>query len=639
MKNPELKDLNCNHCTLEKDAPINVPAEVSIIVFAIILTISGFLVHKYFGQTRYHFIEYIVIFLAYGLSGWQVIKNALQTILFRRFFDENVLMTIATLGAIAIHKLPEAASVMVLFKIGDLLQGLALSHSRKSINSLLAMRPAFAQVLSNETITRMPPEEVQIGQVLLVKAGERVPLDGTIIAGQAQIDTSAVTGEPLPRLVTVSDTVLAGVINLSGILTIKVTKEFSESSLSKIMELTCDSLGKKARTEQFITRFARYYTPAVVLSALLVSLVPMVIIPGALFSDWFHRALVLLVISCPCAFVISIPLGYFGGIVAASKNGILVKGSNVFDDLSALNTIVFDKTGTLTKGVFKVSSIVPTNGHSAETVLKFAAEAQYHSLHPIAQSIVRHFGKKIDVSQIKEYNEIAGYGIIAMCSGHRIIVGNDRLMHKENIPHAVCSHDSTVVHVAVDKQYAGYIIIGDELKTDAQEALRALRKCHINEIHLVTGDNISAAKAVASGLEIDGVHAELLPQNKLEVVEGLLSHVKAGKKLAFVGDGINDAPVIARADVGIAMGNGSDAAIETSDVVIMSGSPLKVARAINIARKTKTIVWQNILGAFVVKGFFIALGIIGIATMWEAVFADMGVALFAIFNATRVMKA
>ncbi len=639
MKDPELKDLNCNHCTLEKDAPINVPAEVSIIAIATVLTIAGFLIHRYFSRTPYHFIEYIVIFLAYGLSGWKVLKNAFKTLYLKRIFDENVLMTIATLGAMAIHKLPEAASVMVLFKIGDLLQGLALSRSRKSINSLLAMRPAFARVLSNETTSRMPPEDVRIGQTIMVKTGERVPLDGTIINGQAQIDTSSITGEHLPRLAGINDTVLAGTINLSGVLSIKVTREFSQSSLSKIMELTCSALGKKARTEQFITKFARYYTPVVVLSALLVSVLPMLIIPGAHFSDWFHRALVLLVISCPCAFVISIPLGYFGGIVAASKNGILVKSSNIFDDLTALDTIVFDKTGTLTKGVFKVTSIVPSNGHSAESILKFAAEAQCHSLHPIAQSIVRHYGKAIDATRIKEYNEIAGHGIIATSNGHGIIIGNDRLMHRENVPHAVCSHDSSVVHVVIDKKYAGYITIGDELKTDALAAIKALRQCDIDGIHLVTGDNISAANAVADELDIDSVHAELLPQNKLEVVESLLASRKVGKKLAFVGDGINDAPVIARADVGIAMGDGTDAAIETSDVVIMSGSPLKVAQAIKIARKTKSIIWQNIIVSFAVKGFFIALGVIGIATMWEAVFADMGVALWAIFNATRVMKA
>ena len=624
---------------VESEKSFNVPAEISIIASATLLTMAGFLIHKYFSQTSYHFIEYLVIIVAYLLSGWRVLKNALRTVLFQRIFDENILMTIATLGAFAIHKLPEAASVMVLFKIGDFLQRIALNHSRASINSLLAMRPAFARVLSDTTSACIPPEMVRIDQIILVKPGEWVPLDGIVIEGQAQTDTSAVTGESLPRPVSTGDPVLAGTINLSGILSIKVTKEYSQSSLSKIMELTNGALSKKARTERFIARFARYYTPFVVLSAFLVSVVPMLIIPGAHFSDWFHRALVLLVISCPCAFVISIPLGYFGGIVAASKNGILVKSSNVFDDLSALTTVVFDKTGTLTKGVFIVVSIVPSNGYSAATLLQFAAEAQCHSLHPIAQSIVKHFGRPVDVSRIKDYQEIAGLGILATCGIHRVIAGNDRLMHRENIPHSVCSHDSTVVHVAVDGRYAGYITMGDELKSGAREAIAELRKWDVREIHMVTGDNISAANGVAAGLEIDGVHAGLLPRDKLEVVEGLLANVKAGKKLAFVGDGINDAPVIARADVGIAMGNGADVAIETADMVIMSGSPLKVARAIQIARKTKRIVWQNIIASFAVKGFFIALGIIGIATMWEAVFADMGVALWAIFNATRVMKA
>jgi Zn2+/Cd2+-exporting ATPase len=618
---------------------VNMSAEISIIAIASFLTLGGFLVHKYYSNTGYHFIEYIVITLAYVLSGWRVLKNALRTVLFKRIFDENILMTVATLGAFAIHKLPEAASVMVLFKIGDFLQRLALNRSRASINSLLAMRPAFARVLSNKTSARMPPERVLVDQIILVRPGERVPLDGIVIDGHAQTDTSAVTGESLPRPVGPGEQVLAGTINLSGNLSIKVTKEFSQSSLSKIMELTSGALSKKARTEQFITRFARYYTPLVVFSAALVAVLPVAIDPSALFSDWFHRALVLLVISCPCAFVISIPLGYVGGIVAASKNGILVKTSNIFDDLSALNTVVFDKTGTLTRGVFTVASVVPSNGYSAATLLRFAAEAQCHSLHPIAQSIVKYYGGHIEVSCVKDFQEIAGFGILATCGGHRVISGNDRLMHRENVPHSVCSHDSTVVHVAIGGLYAGYITMGDELKTDADDAILALRTCGIDAIHMVTGDNISAANAIASELEIDGVHAGLLPQGKLEVVEGLLANVKAGKKLAFVGDGINDAPVIARADVGIAMGSGADAAIETADMVIMSGSPLKVARAIQIARKTKAIVWQNIIASFAIKGFFIALGIIGIATMWEAIFADMGVALWAIYNATRIMKA
>jgi Cd2+/Zn2+-exporting ATPase len=619
---------------------INIVSEVSIIAVAAILTAAGFFAHKYFNHTPYHFLEYIAIFIAYGLSGRQVLVKAFRTAFFGRMFDENILMAIATLGAMAIHDLPEAASVMVFFKIGDLLQRLALNHSRKSISALLSLRPSFALVqASDNSLTSVKPGDVKIGQIILVKAGERIPLDGKIVCGHADIDSSALTGEHAPRSVGVSDEVLAGTINLNGELCIKVDKEFSQSSFSKIMQLTESALAKKAKTEQIITKFARFYTPAVVIAAVLVSIVPMLFIPGAHFANWFHRALVLLVISCPCAFVISIPLGYFGGIGAASKKGILLKSSGVFDNLAGLRTVVFDKTGTLTKGVFEVTAIMPESGFTSESLLEFAALIQAHSLHPIARSIVRHYGKHIDTSRMSHYNEIAGFGVKALIRGKRIMVGNDRLMHRENIAHSICSHDSTVVHVAVDERYAGFITIGDAVKPEAREAIKELRKCNIEAIHLVTGDNLAAAKAIADQLDIDEVHAELLPQGKLQIVEKLLLLNSGRKKLAFVGDGINDAPVIARADIGIAMGDvGSDAAIETSDMVIMSGSLLKLAQAVRIARKTRVIVWQNIILAFAAKGFFITLGIMGIATMWEAVFADMGVALCAIFNATRILN-
>ena len=617
---------------------INHGMEISIIIVSSILTITGFFFHRTFHDTPYHFLEFIVIFIAYGISGYKVLINALRTAFFGRMFDENILMTIATLGAIAIHQLPEAASVMVFYKIGDLLQRLALQRSRKSIASLKALRPDQATVFDKGAYSRVAPETVRPGQTIIVKAGERIPLDGIIISGEAAIDASALTGEHLPQNRGVNDAVAAGSINLSGVLTIRVTDDFSHSSLSRIMELTQNALHKKARTEQFITAFARWYTPSVVAVAALIAVLPPLFIPGALFFSWFHRALVLLVISCPCAFVISIPLGYFGGIGAASKKGILVKGANVFDDLVNCTTMVFDKTGTLTKGILTVTGIIPCNGYSADQILSFAATAQAHSHHPIAVSIVRHYGKHVDAVTPGEYAEIPGLGVITIIGGKRIIVGNDRLMHRENISHPRCSFDSTVAHVAVDGRYAGYITIGDRLKEGAAESIVALRRSGITNVHMVTGDNLSAAVAIATRLGIENVHADLLPSGKLDVMEKLLSPLKRGPKVAFVGDGINDAPVLARADIGIAMGDGSDAAIETSDIVIMSGALGKVAEAIAIARSTRAIVRQNIILAFAVKGFFIALGILGIATMWEAVFADMGVALCAIFNATRLTK-
>jgi len=433
--------------------------------------------------------------------------------------------------------------------------------------------------------------------------------------------------------------VLAGYINLSGVLTVKVAKEYAQSSLAKIMELTSNAQSRKAKTEKFITRFAQYYTPSIVAAAVLVAVLPPLLYAGQTFADWIHRSLVLMVISCPCALVISIPLGYFGGIGAASKRGILVKGANTLDDLTHVQTVVFDKTGTLTVGDFKVTGIIPHNGFSVQDVLEYSARAQAHSHHPAAVSIVRHYGKMPQAAAYDVYTEMAGYGISATIDGHTIITGNDRLMHREHIEHPRCTFNTSVVHIAVDGTYAGYITIDDCLKPDVPEALANLRRHGIHTIHMVTGDNDAAAHAMGDPLKLTGIHADLLPQNKIEVVEKLMAEIKPHGKLAFVGDGINDAPVIALADIGIAMGDsGSDAAIETADVVIMSGSPKKVAEAIELAKKTRVIIWENIALAFAVKAFFITLGIMGVATMWEAVFADMGVAVAAIVNAARIIK-
>jgi Cd2+/Zn2+-exporting ATPase len=486
-------------------------------------------------------------------------------------------------------------------------------------------------------MTRVSPESIKVGDTIIVKAGEKIPLDGEVIEGNSFIDTSALTGESVPRKVREKDIVLSGMINQSGVLTIRVAKLFSESSVSKILELVENASSKKAETEKFITTFAKYYTPIVVFGALLLAVVPPLLIPGATYSDWIYRALVVLVISCPCALVISIPLGYFGGIGNASRKGILVKGSNFLDALTQVKTVVFDKTGTLTKGEFKVSEIVTSNGFSKEEILEYAAYAETSSNHPVAKSISAAFGNNIDNTRIKQVEEISGHGIKAVIDGKTVLAGNDKLLHKENIDHPVCNVEGTVVHVAIKSNYAGYIIISDTLKDDAIEAIEKLKAKNIKTV-MLTGDNKFAALAIAKKLKIDTYFSELLPEDKVKHIERLILENKGGK-VAFVGDGINDAPVLARADVGIAMGAlGSDAAIETADIVLMTDSPVKVAIAIDVAKRTRNIVWQNIFFAMGVKMFFIVLGVFGIATMWEAVFGDMGVALIAVFNAIRILK-
>ena len=478
---------------------------------------------------------------------------------------------------------------------------------------------------------------VKVGELIIVRAGEKIPLDGTILEGTSFVDTAALTGESVPRRVKETDDVMAGMINQSGLLTIKVNKVFGESSISRILDLVENATSQKAETEKFITTFARYYTPIVVIGALLVAILPPLIFSGQTFDDWIYRALVVLVISCPCALVISIPLGYFGGVGLASRKGILVKGSNFLDALTRITTVVFDKTGTLTKGEFKVSEVVTSNGFSKEEILEYAAYSEVNSNHPIAQSITEAYKNKIDTSKITRTEEIPGHGIKAVVSGKAILAGNDHLLHKENIEHPVCQVDGTVVHVAVDRIYAGYIIISDRLKDDAHEAIEKLKAKNIQTV-MLTGDNKFAARAFAKQLGIDRVYSELLPEDKVNYIERLIAENKGGK-VAFVGDGINDAPVLARADVGIAMGAlGSDAAIETADVVLMTDSPSKVALAIDVAKSTRNIVWQNIYFAMGVKLLFMVLGVFGIATMWEAVFGDMGVALIAIFNALRILR-
>jgi Cd2+/Zn2+-exporting ATPase len=603
----------------------------------LLLLIAGLVFEEEIRNTPFHIAEFLVFGTAYLIVGWGVLSSAVKNIIRGQVFNEQFLMAIATLGAFAIHQMPEAVAVMLFYVTGELFQDIAVGRSRKSIKSLLEIRPDYANLKSNNEILKVSPDVVKVGELIIVRAGEKIPLDGTILEGTSFVDTAALTGESVLRRVKVTDDVMAGMINQSGLLTIKVNKVFGESSVSRILQLVENATSQKAETEKFITTFARYYTPIVVIGAFLVAILPPLIFSGQTFDEWIYRALVVLVISCPCALVISIPLGYFGGIGLASRKGILVKGSNFLDALTRITTVVFDKTGTLTKGEFKVSEVVTSNGFSKEEILEYAAYSEFNSNHPVAQSILEAYKNKIDTSKITQTEEISGHGIKAVVSGKAILAGNDKLLHKENIEHPVCQVDGTVIHVAIDRIYAGYIIISDRLKDDALEAIEKLKAKNIQTV-MLTGDNKFAARAFAEKLGIDRFYPELLPEDKVNHIEQIIAENKKGK-VAFVGDGINDAPVLARADVGIAMGAlGSDAAIETADVVLMTDSPSKVALAIDVAKSTRNIVWQNIYFAMGVKLLFILLGVFGIATMWEAVFGDMGVALIAIFNALRILR-
>lgn len=616
----------------------NLKKELPPVLLAVALFVISIVFEKQLHNTPYSIAEYAVIIPAYLLSGWTVLKTAGRNILRGQIFDENFLMTIATLGAIAIHQLPEAVAVMLFFRVGELFQEYSVGRSRRSIKSLLEVRPDTASLKTNGNVKQVSPETVNVGDEVLVKPGEKVPLDGEILEGNSQVDTSALTGESVPRTVNVGDPILAGMINKSGVLTVRVTKLFGESSIAKVLDLVENATSKKASTEKFITKFARYYTPVVVFLSLAVAVLPPLLIPGANRSDWVYRALVLLVISCPCGLVISIPLGYFGGIGGAAKRGILIKGSTFLDTLTAVKTVVFDKTGTLTKGTFKVTQIVTKNGFSESELLMLAAQAEVNSNHPVAQSIREAYSQPINEADVTDYEEIAGHGIRAKVQNRVVLAGNDRLLHRENIDHDTCDVVGTVVHLAVDGRYAGYILIADEIKEDAAQAIRDLKKAGVEQTVMLTGDNEVVAQRVAGQLGLDSYFAGLLPEDKVGAIEKLLD--RSGKnKVVFVGDGINDAPVIARADIGMAMGGlGSDAAIETADVVLMTDAPSKVAESIQIARKTRQIVVQNIVFALTVKAIFILLGTIGLASLWEAVFADVGVALLAILNAGRVLR-
>ncbi|MGE6630064.1 heavy metal translocating P-type ATPase [Bacillus sp. NPDC077027] len=585
-------------------------------------------------------MEFVLFFVAYLLVGGDVVLKAIKNIYRGQVFDENFLMTIATVGAFIIQQYPEALAVMLFYQIGELFQGAAVNRSRKSIGELMNIRPEYANLKTGDETKRVKPEEVSVGDLIVVKPGEKIPLDGVVIEGYSLVDTSALTGESVPRDVEPGEEVLAGFVNQNRVLELEVKKELKESAVTKILDLVENASSRKAQTENFITKFAKYYTPVVVVFALLLAFVPPLVMPSAELSEWVYRALVFLVISCPCALVVSIPLGFFGGIGAASKRGILIKGSNYLEALNNVGYAVFDKTGTLTKGNFTVSDIVTTNKKwSKEELLEYAALAEAHSSHPIAESIKAAYGSMIDENRIEAYEDIAGHGIKATANGAFILAGNHRLMEREGISYEREERSGTVIYIALNGEFAGSILIADELKEDAKEAISALKQAGVKKTVMLTGDAHKVGLAVANSVGIDEVYTELLPQDKVTKIEEIDRQKSPKEKLLFVGDGINDTPVLARADIGIAMGGlGSDAAVEAADIVIMTDQPSKVAEAINVAKRTRAIVWQNIAFALGVKGVFLLLGAFGIATMWEAVFSDVGVTLLAVLNAMRVMR-
>lgn len=601
------------------------------ILVAAVLFFAGSLLHTSEPM------EMGIFLVCYAVIGWDIVWKAVTNILHGQVFDENFLMTIATIGALILGKHSEGVAVMLFYQVGEWFQSYAVSKSRKSIASLMDIRPDYANVEQNGKLVQVDPDEVPIGSTIVVKPGERIPLDGTILKGSSALDTSALTGESMPREVEPGMEVISGCINQTGILTIRTTKEFGESTVAKILDLVENASDKKGKTENFITRFARYYTTAVVFAALALAILPP-LITGQPFGTWIYRALTFLVISCPCALVISIPLSFFGGIGGASKIGVLVKGSNYLESLAHAETVVFDKTGTLTKGSFAVSEI-HTNGMKEKQLLELAAYAEDYSNHPISLSVKKAYGKKIDSARIADVQEIAGHGVRAVIDGKTVLAGNAKLMVKEHIKYTACTSVGTVIYVSCDGAYAGCIVIEDEIKADAPAAIRSLKSAGIKMTVMLTGDADAVGKKVAGRLGLDQAYTELLPADKVDRVEELLKQKSEKGKLVFVGDGINDAPVLARADVGIAMGGlGSDAAIEAADVVLMTDEPSKIASVMRIARKTIRIANQNIVFALGIKFLVLILGALGYANMWAAVFADVGVSVIAILNAIRAMR-
>lgn len=611
------------------------------IIIAAILFVAG-MISPYIlpeNQTT-DYVEFAVFLASYAIIGWDIIWKALCNIRQGQIFDENFLMMIATVGAFILGEHSEGVAVMLFYQVGEWFQSYAVAKSRKSITSLMDIRPDYANVQRDGKLVQVDPDEVQIGEIITVKPGEKIPIDGIITSGTSSLDTSALTGESLPREVEEGMEVISGCINQTGILTIKTTKEFGESTVAKILDLVENSSEKKARTENFITRFARYYTPIVVFAALALAVIPP-LVTGDAFAEWVYRALTFLVISCPCALVISIPLSFFGGLGGASKCGVLVKGSNYLETLADTEIIVFDKTGTLTKGSFAVSQIY-TENIQQNKLLEIAAYAENYSNHPISASIKRAYNKNIDSSRIQNVQEIAGHGVSAVIDGKTVLAGNAKLMKRKGILYKPCTEVGTVIYVAVDNKFVGYILIEDEIKEDAAFAINQLKDCGIKQTVMLTGDSDAVGKKVARRLGLDRVYTQLLPADKVERVEELLHSLRkthAKGKLAFVGDGINDAPVLARADVGIAMGGlGSDAAIEAADIVLMTDEPSKIATAKKIAKKTLAIAYENIVFAIGIKLIVLVLGALGFASMWAAVFADVGVSVIAILNAIRALN-
>ena len=583
-------------------------------------------------------LQIALFIISYIIVGGDVVKRAVKNIFKGQVFDENFLMSIATIGAFFIGEYPEGVAVMLFYQVGELFQSYAVGKSRKSIASLMDIRPDYANVKKGDELVKVDPDEVQIGDIIVIKAGEKIPLDGKVIEGSSMIDTSALTGESVPREVEVGSDILSGCININGVITAEVTKEFGESTVSKILDLVENASSKKSNSEQFITKFARYYTPVVVIIAVFLAIIPPLVIDGATFSDWIYRALAFLVVSCPCALVISIPLSFFGGIGGASKKGVLVKGSNYLEALAETEIVVFDKTGTLTKGVFNVQEIHP-EGVSKEELLELTAHAETYSNHPISLSLKRAYSKEIDNGRISDVEEISGHGVIATVDGKKVMAGNIKLMKMMDIPYFKGELIGTIVHVAVNNKYIGYIVIADEVKEDSAQAIKELKAANIKQTVMLTGDNKSIGSKVAKELGLDKVYAELLPADKVEKLEELFSQKSKKGKLAFVGDGINDAPVLARADIGIAMGGlGSDAAIEAADVVIMTDEPSKIAATMKISKKTLKIAHQNIVFAIGIKIIVLILSAFGITTMWAAIFADVGVTIIAVLNAFRALN-
>ena len=583
-------------------------------------------------------LQIALFIISYIIVGGDVVKRAVKNIFKGQVFDENFLMSIATIGAFFIGEYPEGVAVMLFYQVGELFQSYAVGKSRKSIASLMDIRPDYANVKKGDELVKVDPDEVQIGDIIVIKAGEKIPLDGKVIEGSSMIDTSALTGESVPREVEVGSDILSGCININGVITAEVTKEFGESTVSKVLDLVENASSKKSNSEQFITKFARYYTPVVVIIAVFLAIIPPLVIDGATFSDWIYRALAFLVVSCPCALVISIPLSFFGGIGGASKKGVLVKGSNYLEALAETEIVVFDKTGTLTKGVFNVQEIHP-EGVSKEELLELTAHAESYSNHPISLSLKRAYSKEIDNRRISDVEEISGHGVIATVDGKKVMAGNIKLMKMMDIPYFKGELIGTIVHVAVNNKYIGYIVIADEVKEDSAQAIKELKAANIKQTVMLTGDNKSIGSKVAKELGLDKVYAELLPADKVEKLEELFSQKSKKGKLAFVGDGINDAPVLARADIGIAMGGlGSDAAIEAADVVIMTDEPSKIATTMKISKKTLKIAHQNIVFAIGIKIIVLILSAFGITTMWAAIFADVGVTIIAVLNAFRALN-